>query len=132
MTPSPEKKKLNCQNAIATFERFAAEADRASDLDVAGLIKSFELAYETFWKFLQERLSQEGVEAASPRMAFKRAYSQGWISDEALWLEMINHRNLTVHTDNRDLALEIFDAAVQRYLPALRETITSIAQERPG
>jgi hypothetical protein len=38
------------------------------------------------------------IDVTSPRGAFREAYAQGWLAEEAPWLAMIEARNLTSHT----------------------------------
>ena len=50
----------------------------------------------------------QGVDARSPREAFKRAFALGWIDEEDVWLRMLDDRNRTTHTNNEAVAEEIF------------------------
>lgn len=61
------------------------------------MILRFQLIYETTWKALSALLGHEGIEAKTPRRAFKAAYQQGWLQNEERWLDMIDDRNLIVH-----------------------------------
>jgi nucleotidyltransferase substrate binding protein (TIGR01987 family) len=117
MKDESSRKRENFNLALRSLSEFARDADPANSLHTAGLIKGFEFAYETCWKHLKQRLEGVGLTASSPRAVFKLAFAQGWIDDETLWLSMLEHRNLTVHTYNRELAREIFEAVVARYLP---------------
>ncbi|MCK5718941.1 MAG: HI0074 family nucleotidyltransferase substrate-binding subunit [Thiomargarita sp.] len=79
-------------------------------------IKRYELCYELAWKSVQEALKVEGLEICkSPKNCFKEAFKQGWIVDEEIWAEMIQNRNLTTHTYNEDLAIEIYNN-LRKYL----------------
>ena len=74
-------------------------------------IQRFEYSYETAWKaaqcFLRER---HGLETNSPTAAIRSSHAVRLL-DEAgarLALQMVQDRNLTVHTYNEKLAEDIF------------------------
>ncbi len=71
-------------------------------------IQRFEFTFELAWKATAAAARTQGVEARSPREAFKRAFSLGWIGDEDVWLRMLDARNRTTHTYNEAVADEIF------------------------
>jgi nucleotidyltransferase substrate binding protein (TIGR01987 family) len=72
-------------------------------------IKRFEYNYELAWRTLRRFAQFEGETCDSPRQAFKTAFRLGWIPGEKPWLEMMNDRNLTVHTYHADLAQEVYE-----------------------
>lgn len=49
------------------------------------------------WKALKRLLHYLGVDARTPRAIFKEAYAHGLITDEQVWLDMIEMRNLSSH-----------------------------------
>lgn len=83
-----------------------------SELEKAGAIQAFEMAYELAWKTMKRVLAFRGIEVASPREVFRLAAQEKWIVDPEVWFEFIVKRNLTVHIYNRKVAEEIF-----RFLP---------------
>lgn len=52
--------------------------------------------------------------------AVSTAWRNGWIGDEAAWLDMLDDRNKTSHTYRETIAREVF-RAVARHLPRLNE-----------
>lgn len=92
-------------NFSNAFERFSSIVAREVDLKEAGfddiyldlVVKRFEFTFEMSWKALKRVLSYLGIEAKNPRMVFKEAYAQEIINDEAIWLDMIEQRNLSSH-----------------------------------
>ena len=52
----------------------------------------------------------------------------GFIHDESGWVEMIDDRNLTVHTYNEEFARELAGRIRDRYLPLLRELAERLAR----
>lgn len=81
---------------------------------------------EPVWKAVMHAAHDEGRECASPRQAFRVAFALGWITDDALWLGMLEDRNRTSHTYNEATAEEIYThlanhvSALGRLLETLR------------
>ena len=76
----------------------------------------------------KKRAGLEGLAVASPKKAFEYALQSNLIlpSEEALWLKMIEHRNLTTHTYQADLAIEIEKTISTAYLPALENSLARL------
>lgn len=91
-------------------------------------IQRFEFTFELAWKAVAVVARAQGLEARSPREAFKTAYALGWINDENTWLRMLDDRNRTTHTYNEAIAEEIFGrlASYARALGALHRRLTSL------
>jgi nucleotidyltransferase substrate binding protein (TIGR01987 family) len=92
--------------------------------DIGGIIKAFEIVYELSWRLLKIFILQDGLDTAGPKDVFRKAYSTGWISDEKLWLEIIEDRNNTVHTYDEAFAKEIVDRIQTRYIQGFLELIS--------
>ncbi|MBI2436946.1 MAG: nucleotidyltransferase substrate binding protein [Candidatus Magasanikbacteria bacterium] len=71
-------------------------------------IKRFELTFELVWKVLQKYLGEEGIICNSPKSCFKSAFQTELIIDTPEWLEMIEDRNLTVHTYDEETADDVY------------------------
>ncbi|MGZ3747846.1 MAG: HI0074 family nucleotidyltransferase substrate-binding subunit [Pseudobdellovibrionaceae bacterium] len=89
-----------------------------NDRDKAGIIQAFEYTFEQCWKSIQKKAGHEGVQIASPKRAFMFAFQNGWIKNEAegTWLQMIEDRNLTSHTYKEDVAKEILNRIIGKYI----------------
>lgn len=79
------------------------------DIGVDGTIKRFELCYELSWKLIKNYLEDKGIICRTPRDCFKQAIVNELINDEEKWMEMIEDRNLLVHTYTFDESREIFN-----------------------
>lgn len=98
------------KRALETLEELAYR-DAPSPLERDAAIQRFEYTFEAFWKALQAFLRErEGLEAASPKRAFRLAHEVGLMGEEEarLSLSMADDRNLTMHTYNEALAQAIF------------------------
>jgi nucleotidyltransferase substrate binding protein (TIGR01987 family) len=86
------------------------------DLIIAGVIKHFELAYETAWKFLKEYLAYKyNCEAASPKPIFRECdkyqiFPQRIVND---LITLADARNSTTHIYNQILAQEVCSSIVK-------------------
>ena len=95
-----------------------------SKVERAGIIQGFEFCYELFWKVFQKISASEGLVTGSPKQAIKAAFAMGLIDDEILWLKMIEDRNLTVHTYNEALSIEIYQRARDFYALEFAKSLT--------
>ena len=66
-----------------------------------------------------------GIEVNSPKSVLSNAYTNQIIINEKMWLDMLNDRNLTSHTYNQELALEIYHR-IQQYGPFLNQEFIRI------
>lgn len=99
----------------------------ASNLIKAGCIQYFEFSFELGWKACKIVSADQGLtDCLSPKACLRQAFTQGWIENEAVWLEMLDARNRMAHTYDASKALEIygslprFHAALQRLLHTLQ------------
>jgi len=97
------------RKAFGTLQQILGEAKTAIVRDAA--IQRFEYSFEAVWKaaqrFLRER---EGVEATSPKAVVRASFSAGLLDESSSRraLDMVDDRNLTVHTYNEPLAEAIY------------------------
>jgi nucleotidyltransferase substrate binding protein (TIGR01987 family) len=123
-------KRLRFEDALANFrtacDRFVqALAERPvfyqvgfGDAYTDVIAKRFEFAFEMAWRTLARYFDHVGIGCADPRACFKEARSQGIVSDEAVWLEMIEHRELLADTYDLIQNHEIM-ARAERFRDAL-------------
>ena len=85
----------------------------------AGLIQFFEVTFELSWKMLKDYLESQNVNPKFPRDTIKEAFHYELIEDGDAWMEMLNDRNLTVHTYNETKASEIEAKIRTSFFPAI-------------
>ena len=76
------------------------ELANQDDIYRTGIIGQFNLTFELAWKSLQEVMKIHGVieaQTGSPREILQLGYKIGFISDYAVWLSMLNKRNISIH-----------------------------------
>jgi nucleotidyltransferase substrate binding protein (TIGR01987 family) len=93
-----------------------ATLDELADLPADKIVRNaaiqrFEYTFEAAWKAAQAvLLDRFGVELASPKPVVRASLENGLLTVEEarIALAMVDHRNLTAHTYNEELANEIF------------------------
>jgi nucleotidyltransferase substrate binding protein (TIGR01987 family) len=70
---------------------------------------------------MKDYLEEEGFQVISPRGAVKQAFQAGVIGDGHTWLEALKDHNLTVHTYEEKIAIEVEKRIRQLYFPLLVE-----------
>lgn len=114
--------------ALATLDELAHQP--ASNVVRDAAIQRFEYTFEATWKAAQAvLLDRFGVELASPKPVVRASLENGLLSEEEarIGLAMVDHRNLTAHTYNEELANEIF-AQIPGYRRLLRQWLERLAQ----
>ena len=80
----------------------------------AGSIPYFEFSFELGWKACKGVSSEQGLpDCLSPKACPRQAFTLGWISDETIWLEMLDARNRMAHTYDARKALQIYESLPQ-------------------
>lgn len=112
-------------DALENFEKALQNLVNASKMTisepihVAGIIKFFELSYESGWKALKSFLLSEGIQSSGPKSVFSEAYSLKYIDNETLWLKMLDDRNFSVHVYDQEDAEALIKRILNTYLPLL-------------
>ena len=114
----------NAEAALVALKSFLSQPV-GSDRDRAGVIQAFEFSFEAVWKLLKAVAEREGLAAESPRRAIVAAYKLGLIDDEAIWIAMLNDRNLTSHTYHQQVAQRIFEGIRSNYAAALSAAVAA-------
>lgn len=75
-----------------------------SNLEKQGTIQAYELA----WNVLRDYLVWQGIESLSgSRDTIREVFKRDLIADSGAWLSMLQDRNRTVHTYNKETANQI-------------------------
>lgn len=94
-----------------------------------GVIQRFEFTTELAWKATREYLMDQGfVEINSPKAVMKEAFSFGLISDDTIWIQILNDRNLTSHIYKEELADEICDRIIKTHYQELKALSKRLAE----
>ncbi|MCK4818835.1 nucleotidyltransferase substrate binding protein [bacterium] len=104
------------EKSLQRLEEILKEEETVANRDSA--IKRFEFTVELAWKCVQKFLREQEIVCRSPKECFKEAFKFGLVKDDSRWLEMMEDRNLTVHTYNEATAEEVYDR-LSNYLEIL-------------
>ena len=100
-----------------------------TELERAGIIQLFEVAFELSWKLMKDYLEAQELSVKSPREAIKEAYQIGLLDDGHIWIDALSDRNLTVHTYDEKLAEKMAHDIVQVYFPELKKLYEKLVKE---
>lgn len=124
MVSNPDRWKQRLQNLQKAHKRLemACSQTHYSELELAGLIQTFEFCFELTWKTLKDLLEFEGFyDVASPRGAIRTALIAGHLTADQceVLLEVLAKRNLLTHTYDENNALEAKTLIIEQYGPVI-------------
>jgi nucleotidyltransferase substrate binding protein (TIGR01987 family) len=136
MTPEPD---IRWQQRLANFSRalgllreaMANGPSALNQLEKEGVIQRFEYCFELAWKTTKDYMEANGFlfVVVMPRQVLKDAYAAKVIADGAVWIAMLDHRNLLSHTYNPAVFEEAVEAIHRQYLPAMEQLFNFLQQE---
>lgn len=119
------KKDIRWQQRFSNYKKalqqlgdaVALSANRElSDLEKQGMIQAFEYTHELAWTTLKDFLEYKGQkDIYGSKDASRKAFKLGIIEDGEAWMDMIQSRNKTSHTYNKETAEEIVTAVTMSY-----------------
>ena len=115
------KKYNNYVKCLAVLSKADKEKSLIDEIYRMGIIAQFNLTFELAWKAIKETLELHGVNLAntgSPREILKSAFSIGFLSDEDIWLDMLQKRNISIHVYDENTALELVNLIFDSYIAA--------------
>ena len=121
-------KYMNLKKAYSRLNEVSDLYDGKDDIIRDSLIQRFEFTYELTHKTLREFMKYLGVtlENSFPRTIFKKAYVNNLISDDKVWINLLEDRNSTSHIYNENLADEVADRIVKYYVDAIGELVDNL------
>ncbi len=94
-----------------------------------GVIQRFEFTTEFAWKATREYLMDQGfVDINSPKSVMKEAFSYGLITDDKIWVQLLNDRNLTSHIYKEEIADEICERIIKTYFQEFKALSKRLAE----
>ncbi|MFM7734203.1 MAG: nucleotidyltransferase substrate binding protein [Cyanobium sp.] len=136
MAPDPDirwqQRLVNFSRALTLLREAMANGPAVlSQLEKEGVIQRFEYCFELAWKTTKDYMEANGFLFAvvMPRQVLKDAYAAKVIADGAVWIAMLDHRNLLSHTYNPAVFEEAVESVHQQYLPAMEQLFSFLKQE---
>lgn len=125
---SVEFKYMNLKKAYLRLKEVSDMYDGKNDIIRDSLIQRFEFTYELTHKTLKEFMKYLGVtlENSFPRTIYKKAYVNNLISDDSVWINLLEDRNCTSHIYNESLEDEIAKRIVDKYVDAIGELVDNL------
>lgn len=113
---------INFRNALGRYRttiegKSAYQRDGYGDIFLDIAVKRFEFTFEMAWKTCKRALDYYGFDCKSPRECLREAFSQGLISEENIWLDMLEQRNLSAHVYD-EISVGEINLDLNRYLSA--------------
>ncbi|WP_117232559.1 HI0074 family nucleotidyltransferase substrate-binding subunit [Vibrio maerlii] len=132
---NPERWKQRLQNLSKAQRRLSRACDQESynELELAGLVQTFEFSFELMWKTLKDLLEFEGFDVASPRSVIRTALEARHIDSEQCetLLEALMKRNLLSHTYDEQNVLQAQELIKSQFSPVIHE-ITKYLEGKSG
>ena len=121
-------KYMNLKKAYDRLLEVSKLYDGKDDIIRDSLIQRFEFTYELTHKTLRKFMKYLGVtlENSFPRSIYKKAYVNNLISNDKVWISLLEDRNSTLHIYSEDLADEIANRIVNEYVDAIGELVNNL------
>lgn len=100
-----------------------------TELERAGIIQLFEIAFELSWKLMKDYLEAQELSVKSPRETIKQAYQIALIDNGHIWIDALADRNLTVHTYDEKMVEQMVKDITKVYYPELKKLYDKLVQE---
>ncbi len=85
-------------------------------IEKQGLIQAFEFTHELSWNVLKDYLEYQGnFNIKGSRDASKKGFEYNLINDGEVWMQMIETRNITTHTYDKEIVERIIVEIVEKY-----------------
>ena len=125
---SIEFKFINLKKAFTRLKEVRELYDGSNDIIRDSLIQRFEFTYELTHKTLKEFMKYLGItlDNSFPRTIYKKAYINNLISDDKLWINLLEDRNSTSHLYNEDMLNDIADRIAHKYIDAIEELVNNL------
>ncbi len=113
---------FNFNKAFESLRKYTQQTD-LNELEKQGVIKAFEYNYELAWKTLQDLFKYEYgyTDIKGPKKVIRQALADKIINNGETWMEMINSRNITTHTYDKETANEIVFEIKNSYIVLFQE-----------
>ena len=120
------KQRLQNLNKAFSRLRHACALPEYNELEMAGLVQTYEFTFELCWKTLKDKLVYDGYSVDSPREAIRRAFGAGLIGHIDCWFHALESRNLFVHTYDDSSAEEAVSLIKGKFFSMLAPCVENL------
>lgn len=122
----------NWNRALAQLTKFL-DREELNELEEQGLIQSFEYNHELAWKTQKDFLEASGyTDLFGSKNVARKAFEVGLVEKGDVWMQMVESRNKSSHTYNKETTDEIVNAIIDDYFAAfctLNEKLNELAEK---
>ena len=113
----------NLQRVLGQLDAACEALARAPNDAVISMavVKAYEFSFELSWKTRKDLLAYEGIDAARPREVLREAFSYGLLQNDQLWIDMLEQRNLMIHTYDEERARRALKLITESFQPAIHQ-----------
>ena len=122
----------NFEKAFEVFQRRIDEYERDpySESHQMSLIQAFEILIELSWKTLKDYLENEGYDRVkNSKQAIRQAFQDEIIHDAESWMEALQKRNITSHTYEPEILIDVIEFIENTYYPIVRDLYYNLKKE---
>ena len=87
------------------------------------MIQRFKFTFELLWKTVKVYLEDKGILCKSPKDCLQQAFKYGLITDELVYLNMLNDRTRTFHFYDQSTSEDIFNNIKSEYAGAINSLL---------
>jgi len=115
----------NLQNAFKCLKKWV-EIKSPSDIEIQGVIQSFEFTFELSWKTLKDFFESQWITFNFPKEILKEAFKTWILEDWDIWFDMLESRNILSHTYDEKMAKNWFEKISKKFFPEIEKFISKI------
>ena len=122
---------VNFENAFLQLED-ACKKTNYSNLELAGLVRTFMFTYELSWKVLKDLLYYQGSDMKTPRDVIRQSFQVSYLNEDdcELFLKAIDERHKLSHIYNKEEALVAEELIKNQFFPPLDRLHQTLEQKR--
>ncbi|MBM9614414.1 nucleotidyltransferase substrate binding protein [Desulfobulbus rhabdoformis] len=117
-----QQRNQNLQKAFKQLNK-GLSITTPSDIEIQGIIQSFEFTFELCWKTLKDYLESQGVDSSFPREVIKQAFHYEILENGDIWLQMLTKRNFLAHTYDEAMAKDAYSLIKNDFFPYIQQLV---------